>query len=148
MPDVLIVGYGNPLRGDDGLGWHAAERLRGIVRDPNVEILAVHQLTPELMEPISRAGRAIFIDAGEGAVPGEIRESTVEPEPSRAAFTHRATPPALLAGAKALYGHTPPATLITVAGADFSVSEKLSPAVEAAVDAIVEMVLRLIQNAA
>ena len=24
---VLVVGYGNSLRGDDGLGWHAALRL-------------------------------------------------------------------------------------------------------------------------
>ena len=24
---VLVVGYGNALRTDDGLGWHAAERL-------------------------------------------------------------------------------------------------------------------------
>ena len=28
MGRVLIIGYGNPLRGDDGFGWHAAERLR------------------------------------------------------------------------------------------------------------------------
>jgi len=25
--DVLVIGYGNSLRTDDGLGWHAAERL-------------------------------------------------------------------------------------------------------------------------
>jgi len=28
MPHTLIIGYGNPLRGDDGFGWHAALRLR------------------------------------------------------------------------------------------------------------------------
>jgi len=33
MPHTLIIGYGNPLRGDDGFGWHAALRLREIVHD-------------------------------------------------------------------------------------------------------------------
>ena len=23
----LVIGYGNPLRSDDGVGWHVAERL-------------------------------------------------------------------------------------------------------------------------
>jgi len=138
MPNTLIVGYGNPLRGDDGLGWHAAERLREAVRDPGVEILAVHQLTPELMEPISRAGRVIFIDACVGEAPGEIRQRTVEPHAAPgAAFSHHATPAALLAGALALFGHAPEATLITVTGADFSLSDRLSPEIERQLDSVV-----------
>jgi len=149
MPNTLIVGYGNPLRGDDGLGWHVAERLRALVRDPDVEILALHQLTPELMDPISRADRVIFIDACEGPVPGEIQERTIEPQAAaRAAFSHHATPAALLAGARALYGRAPQATLITVTGADFSVSDRLSPEVSAAADAVVRMALRLILQGA
>jgi hydrogenase maturation protease len=137
---TLLICYGNPLRGDDGLGWHAAERLRAIVRDPEVEILALHQLTPELMEAISRADRVIFIDACEGAVPGEIHERSVVPAAAGAAFTHHMTPSALLAGAIALYGHAPQATLLTVTGADFSVSDQLSPAVSTALDALVTLV--------
>jgi hydrogenase maturation protease len=141
---ILIICYGNPLRGDDGLGWHAAERLRAIVRHPEVEILALHQLTPELMEAISRTDRVIFIDACEGALPGEVDERPVVPAAAGAAFTHHMTPSALVAGASALYGHAPQATLLTVTGADFSVSDQLSPAVSTALDALVSMVLRLI----
>ena len=44
--NLLIIGYGNPLRGDDGFGWHAALRLREIIHDDGIEILPVHQLTP------------------------------------------------------------------------------------------------------
>ena len=146
MKHVLIIGYGNPLRGDDGLGWHAAERLRAAVEDPEVEILTVHQLTPELMEPISQADRVILIDAGVGAVPGEIQERAVEPQATGSAFTHHATPTALLAGARALYGNAPPATLITVTGADFSFSDRLSPAVNARMNALVLTALRLIRQ--
>jgi hydrogenase maturation protease len=71
MARVLIVGYGNPLRGDDGLGWHAAEALRAAL--PEAEILAVHQLTPELAEDASRAELVIFLDAAETGAPGEWR---------------------------------------------------------------------------
>jgi hydrogenase maturation protease len=141
---IQIICYGNPLRGDDGLGWHAAERLRAAIRDPRVEILAMHQLTPELMEAISRADRVIFIDACAGPVPGEIQERTVEPEAGGAAFTHHITPAALMAGAKALYGRAPQATLVTVTGADFSLSDELSPAVSSAVDALVQLILHML----
>jgi hydrogenase maturation protease len=144
MPNTLIVGYGNPLRGDDGLGWHVAERLRASVHNPDIEILTLHQLTPELMEPISRADRAIFIDAAAGLIPGEIRERAVEPQNFGRAFTHHATPAALLAGAHALYGRAPQATLITVTGADFSVSDQLSPVVASRLDAVVAACVRAI----
>jgi hydrogenase maturation protease len=132
MPRLLIVGYGNPLRGDDGFGYRAAELLRETVTDPEVEILAVHQLTPELMEAVSRAARVIFLDAAVGPEPGRIEERRLQPGAPNAAFTHHATPEALLAGARALYGASPKATLITVTGLDFSYSMELSPLVASA----------------
>ena len=48
MRRVLIIGYGNPLRADDGVGWQAARRLAELRQDEFVETLALHQLTPEL----------------------------------------------------------------------------------------------------
>lgn len=37
---VLLIGLGNPLMGDEGIGWHLAERLRGDPRLPaNVEVI-------------------------------------------------------------------------------------------------------------
>jgi hydrogenase maturation protease len=128
---VLIIGYGNPLRGDDGLGYRAAERIPGAI--------AVHQLTPELMDPISRADRVVFLDASAEGVPGEIRRRALVPAAS-GAFTHHATPEGLLAGALELYGRCPEATLITVTGASFELSESLSPEVQAALEEILRSV--------
>ena len=34
-----------------------------LINDPDVEIVPLHQLTPELMDPLRRADRVIFIDA-------------------------------------------------------------------------------------
>ena len=54
MARVLILGYGNPLRSDDGLGWQVAVQLFRTNTSPEVLVLPCHQLTPELAEPISR----------------------------------------------------------------------------------------------
>jgi hydrogenase maturation protease len=135
MPRILIIGYGNTLRGDDGFGRAAAEALQRTIRDPEIEILAVHQLTPELMGPISRAERVLFIDVRAEGKPGELRFERVMPEPeSSARFTHFATPGGLLAGARALYGAAAQATLASAAGAEFGVGEGLSARVQQALE--------------
>jgi hydrogenase maturation protease len=135
MPHTLIIGYGNPLRGDDGFGWHAALRLREIVHDDGIEILAVHQLTPELMDPISRARRVIFIDAAVGDDAGKLTVAALETTGGPAGvFTHFATPAALLEGARSLYGAKPEALLITVVGLDFELGEELSEPVQLALE--------------
>jgi hydrogenase maturation protease len=145
MPRTLIIAYGNPLRGDDSLGWHAAERLQAAIHDPDVEILSLHQLTPELMDPISRAARVFFIDAGEGPEPGALLERRIDPAAAQAAsFTHHATPEALIAGARLLYGQAAEGRIFSVAGADFSISPDLSPAVAARMDELIAAVLRSI----
>jgi hydrogenase maturation protease len=145
MARILIVGYGNPLRGDDAFGWRVAQRLLELPHDPSIEILCLHQLTPELMDPLSRADFAIFIDASAGEEPGAIFERRIEPQPAaRASFTHHATPEALLAGARALYGQAAEAVMISVAGADFSLGTQLSPPVAGRLAEAISAVLRLI----
>jgi hydrogenase maturation protease len=138
MPGTLIIGYGNPLRGDDGFGWHAAMRLRDLIHDEGIEILAVHQLTPELMDPVSRARRVIFIDAAAGEDPGKVTvtalRTTGGPAP---VFTHFATPAALLEGARSLYGAKPEGILVTVVGLDFELGEELSEPVRVALESLV-----------
>ncbi len=129
---MLIIGYGNPLRGDDGFGYRAAERIPGAI--------AVHQLTPELMDPISQADHVIFLDASAEGPPGEIRRRELVPVGGGRPFTHHATPEALLAGALELYGRCPTATLIAVAGAEFGLSESLSPEVREALEEVLRVV--------
>ena len=137
MAHTLIIGYGNPLRGDDGFGWHAALRLLEITHDTGIEILPVHQLTPELMDPISRARRVIFIDAAVGEDAGKLTVAALETTGGPAGvFTHFATPAALLEGARSLYGARPQALLITVVGLDFELGEKLSEPVQLALESL------------
>ena len=82
--NTLIIGYGNALRGDDGAGSIAADLLRDRIHDPAIEILSQQQLLPELMEPISRASRVIFIDASVSGRAGKVNRIPLRPEIGRA----------------------------------------------------------------
>ena len=135
---VLIIGYGNPLRTDDGLGWQAVQRLAASLKHAPVEALAVHQLTPELGESIRSAGLVIFIDASHEGQPGTWTCAPVEPDtiPSPS-LAHHLTPAGVLAYAQALFGASPPALLISVAGKSFVYGERLTPRVEAALPGVI-----------
>jgi hydrogenase maturation protease len=139
FPHVLIIGYGNPLRGDDGLGWRAAEQLA--LEWPEAETLTCQQLTPELAGPISRAARVAFVDAAAAGPPGAISQRRLEPDAAApASFTHHVNPGVLLALSEKLFGHLPEAALFSVAGASFDFGQALSPAVEAALPELVRQV--------
>ena len=138
MSRVLIIGYGNPLRGDDGLGWQAAERLAVELTDPEIEIKAVHQLTPELAEPLSRTSLAIFIDAAARGEPGAVLRRPLSPANGEAAFTHQATPAALLAMSRVLFGRAPEAVLFSVPVESAAFGHRLSPVVQQAMERLCE----------
>jgi hydrogenase maturation protease len=142
---TLIIGYGNPLRSDDGFGWHASQLLAQALTGQDVEVLTCHQLTPELAEPLSKCRRAVFIDADAHGKPGEIHRRTVRPQiPTSSAFTHTCTPAGLLASAQQLYGHRPRALVITVSAQTFEFGDALSPVVSAALPKVVAHVCQWI----
>ncbi len=143
---TLIIGYGNPLRGDDGFGWHAGRLLAQALASRDVEVMTCHQLTPELAEPLSHCGRALFIDADSKGKPGEIHRRAVRVQlPASSAFTHTCTPSGLLASAKQLFGRSPRAIIITVSAQSFEFGEALSPAVEAALPEVLAQVRRWLE---
>jgi hydrogenase maturation protease len=135
---TLIIGYGNPLRGDDGLGWHAAETLAAVLQNVPAEVMTCHQLTPELAERISGADLVVFIDAGRQAPAGKIFSRPVSPdEAPPPALSHELTPATLIAWTQRLYQTCPEAILFSVAGSSFECAEELSPPVAAALPDLV-----------
>lgn len=141
---ILVIGWGNPLRGDDGAGWRAAEMVGGALEGHDVTVRVGHQLMPELAEDIAGAGFVVFIDAACDNGPGEVRVERVEPDraPS-AAFSHQLSPPALLGMAERLYGRRPEARLFTVGARSFEFGERLSPEVESALPSLLEEIGRV-----
>lgn len=142
----LVVCYGNRLRGDDALAWHVAERLVVDPRFAGVDVLARHQLTPELADDLGRASRVVFVDACVSSPPGAVRRSAVEVTSSTVSvrWSHGMTPEALAGMAVSLFGGVPPIDVVTVGGACFAVGEHLSAAVETALPGAVDEVAALV----
>jgi hydrogenase maturation protease len=146
MARTLVIGIGNPLRGDDGLGWHVIERLRETTGDEDSELLACHQLTPELAEALAGSERVIFIDAAEGEPAGEVRLRRFNDfgsEAQETAFSHRLEPETLIQYTRTLYGKMPEAALISVKSAAYDLSERLSEAALGAVPRVLRLVAEL-----
>lgn len=164
---TLVVGLGNPLLGDDGIGWRVAEEVRrrlasraaqaapgreARTHEGEVEIdhLAVGGLA--LMERLVGYRRAVLVDAmvtGEHP-PGTVRRFAVADVPGREAThldsAHDASLATALAAGRAL-GADLPSEIAVIAIEAVRVTEfveVLTPEVEAAVPAAVEAVLAAI----
>jgi hydrogenase maturation protease len=142
---TLIIGYGSLLRGDDSAGRHVADALAISLPSETTTVLSVHQLTPELADPISRSDVVIFIDAAAEGRPGEVNVIPLAQGTFRRG-SHQTTPDGLLAMADELFGRRPQAYMVTINGESFEMSDRLSPAVESAVPLAISRVLALIHK--
>jgi hydrogenase maturation protease len=144
FPEWLIIGYGNPLRGDDGVGWHVTRQLAVRLLDPGIEILQCHQLTPELAENISRAQRVLFIDSTSEGSPGEWTCDEIQADSEPAVFSHSPSPGGLLQLSQSLYSAAPPASLLTVCGNSLEYGESLSPVVSSCLPGLVSEIVDMV----
>ena len=130
---VLVIGYGNTLRGDDGAGYHIAQIVEAWDL-PDVRSFSVHQLTPDLAADIAEVKTVIFIDAiGVGFPHTEMPDPWLEPierpiEPfSQNSFTgHHIDPRSLLALTEKLYQKRPIAYHLLIPALDFEFGESFS----------------------
>ena len=129
MERILVIGYGNTLRRDDGAGPEVARRVAELGL-PSIDVLEAHQLLPEHAELLSRVERAIFVDASLADIPDQICLEPVAPDPTAELGTHAADPGGMLALARVLFGHAPQAWIILLPAVDLDIGEGLSPAME------------------
>ena len=148
MNRALVLACGNSQRGDDGAGLEVANSLRSGFCDPATEVLSHQQWMPELAEPISEAELVIFVDASAELPPGDVACRKLRPaRHSPQNITHQTSPESLLWLARELYGKHPEyAYLVTIGGASFDLSEKLSDPVRHAIPHAVERVKALLSG--
>jgi hydrogenase maturation protease len=139
LKKLLILGYGNPDREDDGVAWHI---LRAITikldlvppesyedEFPEFEWIDFDfqlQLTPEMAEEIAKYTYVCFIDAHTGNIPEPVRLGAVESEFQNSPFTHHLTPQSLMSMSETIYGKKPDAALLSVLGHRFLFTRELS----------------------
>jgi hydrogenase maturation protease len=143
---TLVIGFGSTLRGDDGAGPAAAERIEA-KQIQGVHVIACHQLTPELADPVSRAQRVIFLDASIDLPEGEVRVSRLEPDAPHQLMAHVTSPGGLLQLSQSVFQASPEAWMVEIPVVEMGISETLSPEAEKAVNQAVEKVVELISQA-
>jgi hydrogenase maturation protease len=125
----LVIGIGNILRGDDGVGALLADQVCGC---------SVQQLTPELAEELAVLDKVLFIDAWVAPVGAAPVLARIVPI-AGSTGSHRLEPAQLLAISQALYGHTPEAFLLRVPATTFVHGTTLSPDLKATLPAAREL---------
>ena len=135
---LLVIGFGNTLRCDDGVGPRVAEAVE-LMGLPGVLTLSCHQLTPELAHPVSMAGSVVFIDAAVDD-PGHMALKKIEPMRSSLVLEHAPNPRTLLALARDDFGRAPQAWMLTVPAEVLGFGEELSPVAKRGVKSAVQAV--------
>lgn len=124
LSPLLIIGYGNTLRSDDGVGPKVVENIAAL-NLPGTQTLSCPLLTPELADPISRADLVVFVDAAVDA-PREVQLRPLAPADSSQIMAHAADPRTLLALARDLFGHAPTAWWLTIPVENLGIGEQFS----------------------
>ena len=147
----LLIGWGNGLRQDDGVG-RAIAAAAGSWELPSLVVIERTQLTPELAPQLAAARRVLFVDAEPQAAarPGGWRLEPLLPPATEGAdaatsaglFSHHANAGQLLWLAETLYGRHPPAWQLLVAAHDNGFSTRLSPATGAVLGEVLAAVRR------
>ncbi len=154
----LIIGIGNALRGDDGVGVAVVERFAAAakpnlsaakVRVPGSSLedslragltrtLACHQLTPDLAMDVHESSGVVFVDASCELPAGEVRMQRIAPATTDPPIGHQIGPEHLLALTQAMFGSVPPAWTLAVGAARFDHDQTLSQPVADAIEPMLE----------
>jgi hydrogenase maturation protease len=146
---TIVIGLGNPILGDDGIGWRVAQKVRNqLDSDTDVAFLSVGGIS--LMEHLIGYERVILIDAflSDGE-PGLIRVAQLDGIPDYSAFhitsAHDTSLQTALQLGRDLGAQLPDD--ITVVGISiqrvYDFSEELSPPVAQAIPKAAEIVIDL-----
>lgn len=150
-PPVLIIGIGNTLRGDDGVGPAviAALEARGLA---GAQLIACQGDGPWLLDVWKHAGRVVIIDAvTSGGKPGAVYRFDAHRQalPTDLSFssTHAFGVAEAIELARVLEQLPPQVVIYAIEGKHFSIGTRLSPEVERALDEVVERVAGEVESA-
>jgi hydrogenase maturation protease len=142
---ILVIGYGNPLRQDDGVGQRVAQTVARW-QVPNVHAIALHQLTPDLAEQMAEADLVIFVDAEVRSHGSDVQLHPIALAETGTLINHTCDPSTLLAITQALYQTHPRAWSVLIPGTAFEFGHPLSPMAENGIETALEIIDQLIRS--
>ena len=144
MPTVRVIGLGNTLMGDDGVGVRVAEVLASRDLGPGAEVIDGGTAGMALSHYFTRADAVVVVDAiATGDSPGSVFRFTpddVDIESLRSHTSHGLSLPNILFAAR-LQGALPRVVIYAVEIGDITCGfDTLSPRVAAAVPDVAAMI--------
>ena len=153
---TLVVGLGNPILGDDGVGWKVAEELTSVIgHQPSVEIDTAALGGLSLMERILGYERVVLIDSMEtgrfpvGSVKAFPLAELSDPMIGHSASAHDTSLMTALHTAEQIGAKIPKQVDVVAIEAKnvYDFSEELTPVIASAVPVAVHKVLELLEIA-
>jgi hydrogenase maturation protease len=128
-PEILIYGYGNPGRQDDGLAAQLIQKSESWIDQNQINHVtfdANYQLQVEDITLMHDKDLVIFVDASMEEHINDFAFSEIEPD-SQATFSMHAVAPAyLLDLCQKIYGKHPPAFMLHVRGYEWKLNEGIT----------------------
>ncbi len=144
MKKALVIGYGNTLRSDDGVGVAIAGRIAAL-HLPHVDVRTCHQLYPEMAAEIVQYDTVIIVDASASGEAMAVRKfapiSAASPSTN-----HNVSPEMLQQLAREIYGAAVTMHVYTVRGESFEFGSELSPHVKERATQTVASIASLLQQ--
>lgn len=144
---VLVLGYGNPGRQDDGLGCAAAAAIAGLGL-AGVRTNAKVQLAIDDAYDASKCAAVIFVDASKSAAAPFSVEPVVPSSEQTFFASHDVRPEFILGLCRRVYGCSPDARVIGIRGYAFGFNEGLTAPARANLDAAVTYLLGVLHGRA
>jgi len=130
MDKILIYGYGNPGRQDDGLGARFVELIDKWIKEEKLENISTdcnYQLNIEDAAVIAEYDTVIFIDASVVEDVEQFRLETIEPNDATIEFTMHAVSTAYVVDlCRKIYGKIPKAYVLHIKAYEFDFKEELT----------------------
>ncbi len=148
-PRILLFGYGNPGRQDDGLGnefiyqierWIEREGLKGIDTDSS------YQLNIEDADAIAQKDIVVFIDASTENI-ADFLLTRVDPSDAHASFSmHSVSASFVLSLCQKLYNKYPLTFMLHIKGYEWELKEGLTPMAEKNLTRALDFIKSKIKN--
>lgn len=141
---ILILGVGNLLMSDEGVGVHVAQKMTEMDFPPEVEVLEGGTDGFGLMHVLLQADRVILVDAVKGGgEPGSIYRFEIEdcpPFPDIFKTSVHQISILEVINLSGLLGSTPRTTIFGVEPRCMEMGMELSPEVEAKIPRVIELI--------
>jgi hydrogenase maturation protease len=151
MADIVVVGIGNPYRGDDGAGWAVIDRLKEVM-GCSIEFVKQRGDIAELIDIFAHYHTVYLVDAYQSHALMEAwrridiyQESIPDEHPQTS--THGFSIAQAISLARNLDQLPNKLILYSIKGDNYAISDRLSPSVAESVGGVVTAILKEIQHA-